>query len=75
MKEITDWKAQLAYYEKNEDWDAAWDFMQQCIKKYPEDMDVYLLTDFMLMYVLLEVHSLSDGKYEFKQIKLKGYDY
>lgn len=36
MKEITDWNAQLAYYEKNEDWDAAWDFMQQCIKQYPE---------------------------------------
>ena len=70
MKEITDWKAQLAYYEKNEDWDAAWDFMQQCIKKYPEDMYVYLLTDFMLMYILLEVHPLSDEKFDYHRMNL-----
>lgn len=48
------------YYENNQEWDNALNFMQQCIVKYPQDIDVYLLTEFMLMNTLVEEHSLSD---------------
>lgn len=48
------WKIQLALFEQNKEWDAAIEFMQQVIRENPNDMDAYLLMNYLLMNLLVE---------------------
>ncbi len=48
------WKEELARYEQNKKWDRAIEFMQGVIRENPNDMDAYLLMNYLLMNLLVE---------------------
>ena len=51
---MKEWKEQLAKYEETKDWDAALKLMQKVIEDDSDNIDAYLLTDYLLMNLLVE---------------------
>lgn len=51
---MKEWKEQLAKYEEVKDWDAALKLTQKVIEDDPDNIDVYLLTNYLLMNLLVE---------------------
>lgn len=54
------WKDQLAEYENLKDWTSAVKLMQQVLDNAPDDMDAYLLTNYLLMNYLVEEEHEND---------------
>lgn len=51
---MIEWKEQLAKYEEAKDWNAALKLMQKVIESDPDNIDGYLLTNYLLMNLLVE---------------------
>lgn len=51
---MIEWKEQLAKYEETKNWDAAIEMMQEVIDSNPDNIDSYLLTNYLLMNLLVE---------------------
>ena len=49
-----EWKIQLRKLEKAKQWDKAITFMQEVIRQNPDDVNVYLFMEYLLMNLLVE---------------------
>lgn len=66
------WKEQLRFFEINKQWDQAINYMQKIIHDYPNDMDAYIFTNFLLMNLLVE-EGYDDSKHDYCASLLKRY--
>lgn len=66
------WKEQLRQLELKKDWDTAIEFMQHVIEKNPNDIDAYLLMNYLLMNLLVE-EDHNEDKHDYYEYLTKKY--
>ena len=67
-----EWKKQLDVLEKAKAWDCAIVFMEDIIKKSPNNMDAYIFMNYLLMNLLVE-EDYDESKYDFYVALAKKY--
>lgn len=63
------WKEELIQYENTEQWHKAIDLMEDIIKTYPNDVEVYVRYIYLLHYILLES---TDPELSFSNPRVEG---
>ncbi len=66
------WKRQLKSLERSNEWDQAIEFMQATISAYPNDMQAYIYTNFLLMNLLVN-EKFDENKHDHYASLLKKY--
>ena len=66
------WKRKLDFLECAGEWDQAIEFMQTTISAYPNDMQVYIYTNFLLMNLLVN-EKFDESKHDYYVSLLKKY--
>lgn len=66
------WKEHLRILERLKEWDMAIEFMQDVIKKNPDDMDAYIFMNYLLMNLLVEEYH-DETKHDYYEALTKKY--
>ena len=67
-----DWKIILKKLERAKNWDVAIEFMEQVVKDNPEDVEVYIFIQYLLMNLLVE-EFYDDSKHDYYALLTKKY--
>jgi tetratricopeptide (TPR) repeat protein len=66
------WKRKLDSLERSKEWDQAIEFMQTTISTYPNNMQAYIYTNFLLMNLLVN-EKFNEDKHDYYASLLKKY--
>lgn len=69
---MMNWKEHLRILEQLKEWDMAIEFMEDFIKKNPDNMEAYIFMNFLLMNLLVE-EDHDETKHDYYEVLIKKY--